>query len=190
MSTPTFEVREVTDSGPVDFGPDVSNTPTEPPKEAPKRRSRARDKAESLLGDLGKNSPARSSVRKLSDDDRARLVSMYETVASLAQPIRPTLALAIHTSKEQCVDSWMNLADKNVKVRAKILAFLEGGEWTAVLIAHLPLFMAVIPERLLVKWMTGIGSMFGNLMGVATTDESTVDDYPPNDYPNAGYQAA
>lgn len=180
--TAAFEVRESS----VDFGPDVSSTPTEPPKEAPKRRtSRARDKAESLLGDLGKNSPARSSVRKLSDDDRARLVSMYETVATLAQPIRPALALAIHGSKEQCVDAWMNLAEKNVKVRAKILAFLEGGEWTAVLIAHLPLFMAVIPERLLVKWMTGIGSMFGNLMGMSANDESTEDDYPP-----AGYQAA
>jgi hypothetical protein len=184
MTTPTFEVRESS----VDFGPDVSSTPTEPPKEAPKRTSRAKAKAESLLGDLGKNSPARSSVRKLNDDDRVRLLSMYDTIGALAQPIRPALALAIQTSKEQCVDAWMNLAEKNVKVRAKILAFLEGGEWTAVLIAHLPLFMAVIPERLLVKWMTGIGSMFGNLMGVSTADgDENENDYPP-DY--SGYQAA
>lgn len=180
MSTPTFEVRESS----VDFGPDVSSTPPEPPKAAP-RRTRAKDKAENLLGELGKNSPARSSVRKLTDDDRRRMIAMYETIGTMAQPFRPALATAIEMSKERCVDSWCNLADKNVKVRAKILAFLEGGEWTAVGMAHLPLFMAVIPERLLIKWMTGIGSMFGNLMGVSQQDsgpgEST-EDYYPNEY--------
>lgn len=176
MSTPTFEVRESV----ADFGPDVAATPAEPPKPpTAKRTSRAKEKAEDLFGSLGKNSPARSSVRRLTDDDRVRMVSLYETVGSLAQPFRPNLAAAIELSKHRCVDSWMNLAEKNVKVRGKILAFLEGGEWTAVLMAHLPLFMAVVPERLLVKWMTGIGSMFGNMMGMAEAD--TDDDYP-NDY--------
>jgi len=185
MSTPTFDVRE----SPVDFGPDFSSTPSEPPKAAPKRNSRVKDKAESLLGELGKNSPARSSVRKLTDDDRQRMLAMYDTIATMAQPFRPALATAITMSKERCVDSWCNLADKNVKVRAKILAFMEGGEWTAVFLAHLPLFMAVIPERLLIKWMTGIGSMFGNMMGMSQEDgrpEST-EDYYPNEY---GPQAA
>ena len=184
MSAPTYEVREST----VDFGPDTSNTPPEPPK--PRRTSRTKEKAESLLGDLGKNSPARGNVRALNDDDRARMVAMYSTIAALAQPIRPTLALAIESSKEQCVDAWLKLAAKNVKVRAKILAFIEGGEWMGLFMAHLPLFMAVIPEKLLVKWMTGIGSMFGNLMGVSQVDaEVDQDDYPPDSY-GYGNQAA
>lgn len=186
MTTPSFDVRESA----VDFGPDTASTPPEPPKAAPRRSSRVKEKAESLLGELGKNSPARSSVRKLSEEDRSRMVGMYETIANMARPIRPALATAIDMSKERCVDSWCNLAEKNVKVRAKILAFLEGGEWTAVFLAHLPLFMAVIPERLLVKWMTGIGSMFGNMMGVSQEDSEpggSTEDYYPNEY---GPQAA
>lgn len=171
--TAAFEVRDSAEG----FGPDVSSTPDSPPKPAaPKRSSAAKEKAQGMFAELGKNSPARSAVRKLTDDDRRRMIGVYDTIGNLARPIRPALSTAIEMSKERCVDSWCDLADKNVKVRAKILAFLEGGEWTAVLMAHLPLFMAVIPEQLLVKWMTGIGSMFGNLMGVSTVDNDEGDD--------------
>lgn len=161
FQTAGFEVRE--SPTPLDdVGPDVSRTPEEPPK--PQRKSRNKEKAENLLGQLGKNQPLRSGVRKLTDDDRAAIVAMYESIGSVSQPIRPTLSVAIELRKDACADAWMAVAEKNVKVRARLLAFLEGGEWTKLFFAHLPLFMAVIPESLLEKWLTGIGGLFGHIM--------------------------
>lgn len=171
MTTPTFSARpsDITLDG-SDFGPDYSDTPSEPPR-AP-GKSKARETAERVLNDLGKNSPTRSGVRKLTNDDRDAIAGLYRQLSGPIGIVRPQLAVAMREGADECATAWCNLAEKNVKVRQKILAVLEGGEWGKLIFAHMPLIIAVLPEDLVRNWMLKAGSLFAQQFGEQAGDES------------------
>lgn len=152
---------------PEQFGPDFTSTPDHPPADVPtpeKKSTRASRKNDEGIFGLGKNSPARSSVRQLNEDDRIKLVRIYERVAGFIRLVHPRLGNTMESQAEECADSWAALAAVNVKVRSKILAIVEGGELFDVLVAHSPLLIAVLPEEYVLRFMNQVTTAFGEFL--------------------------
>lgn len=144
-----------------DFGPELptSDTPTpEPPKVNQKTPPKSTSK---VFGNLGQNVKARGAARKLTDSDHERIVSLYKQLAGIAKLFHPRLATALDMSAVDCTDAWFRLAEKNDSVRARICAFVEGGDWGKVVLAHVPILMAVIPEQALANLMMRGMNLFG-----------------------------
>lgn len=151
-----------------EYGPDFLATPETPLDESAaeqpqttRAKNKAKDEPKGLFANLGKNSPARSNVRKLTADDHAKLAGRYLWLAGVVKYVHPRLAQAIDGNAESCAQSWCDLAENNFKVRAKLLAFLEGGEIMGVIMAHTPLLIAALPEKYVAMFMHNIMSAFG-----------------------------
>ena len=156
---PDLQVRKEN----ADFGPDPSLTTELPKPEKPAGKS--------ALGNLGLNTKPRSGIRKLTGDDREYIVNSYVMFANMARGFHPRFATALAEQSEFCADAWMELAEKNDSVRRNILAFIEGGGWGKVFVAHVPVLMAVLPEKTLERMLERSMDLFGNFMG-RVTDES------------------
>jgi hypothetical protein len=109
--------------------------PTEPPKAPRKGFS------------LGTNKRRGSGVRALTAKDRDKIVGLYVTVGFGVMMFRPPTAQVIATQAEPCADAWMELARENDGVRRALLFMIEGGAWGAVVVAHMPIVFAVLPEE-------------------------------------------
>lgn len=96
---------------------------------------------------LGENRKRGSGVRQLTKADLKQLRSYYDSMAMMAMMVRPKAAEAISECADDCVERWEELAKQNDKVRKTILATLEGGAWSAVITAHLPIILACVPEK-------------------------------------------
>lgn len=170
-----------------DFGPDFSNTAPEMPAETPepepvkvRKTTRASGKAAQddggLFGKLGKNSPARSSVRQLTEADQAALAKYYVRAGGMIRYAHPRLGNVMVECADECAESWIKLAAKNVKVRAKILAILEGGELLGVIMAHSPLLIAVLPEQFVASVMFRASDALSKLFNSSDDEHGSSDD--------------
>lgn len=108
-----------------------------------------KETATDLLEDvkLGTNKK-RGGPPQLVKADHTAIVAFYTMSAFALAPINTDAATAVADSAEKCADTWMELASKNDNVRKAIRALLEGSAWSAVIMAHLPIAMALIPEHL------------------------------------------
>lgn len=177
MTGPTvdFEVRESTR----DFGPDVSGTPDAPPK--PRRKSAAREKAEKFVGGLGLNQgPTRGPVRALKTEDIQGIAVLYQQLAMPVGMFHPKLGQAMAASAESCAVAWGALAEKNVGVRRFWLGVLEGGQWGQVILCHMPMFMAVVPEDVLQRFFMRGMDMFGQQAESTPDGGPDYREYPPD----------
>jgi hypothetical protein len=181
MAVNVLPPRESTSTPETNFGPDVSNTPKAPPKINEKNPPRS---ADSVIGKLGQNKKLRSPVRKLTrpkssygpdetdTSDYTRLADRYRQVGKIARLFHPKVGTAMIAQADECADSWLKLAENNDTVRRYILAVVEGGDWGGVFAAHIPIVMAVIPERALEQFfMKGMGLFAAN---VETDDDQFV----------------
>lgn len=173
MTAPAFTPAPSTK----DFGPDHTATKDDP--KPPKINVRNPPKP-SVLDGLGTNKKLRSPIRKLSEGDEKILHGWYLRIGKVAKVVRPTLGEAITESAEDCARTWCELADKNDKVRHFILGVVEGGEWGKVITAHLPIFMAVIPEAALNRIMLKGMGMFAAFAQAGEDNEDDVPDYITN----------
>lgn len=179
MTAPEYVVQSVDGQ---DFGPDFTATPDAPPADSAtsarttRRRATKKQKPEddSLLGKLGTNSPARSPIRQLTAEDRDIIASHYRKIARIAVYFRPQLGHALEMQSDECADGWMRWAAKNVKVRKQLLAVVEGSAVTEVMMAHLPILMAVVPEKFVEQFLL---KGFGNLFQAAAMPNDDSDDY-------------
>lgn len=96
---------------------------------------------------LGENRKRASGVRQLTQADLKQLRAYYDSMAMMTMMVRPAAAKAISECADECVQRWEDLAKQNDKVRKTILATLEGGAWSAVFAAHLPIILACVPEK-------------------------------------------
>lgn len=100
---------------------------------------------------LGANKATRSPVRKLTAADREKIEGVYAGVALLFAAPTPLYnedaATALAAQAQPCADAWFNLAENNDTVRRIILMGVEGGAWGAVVVAHIPILMAFMPEH-------------------------------------------
>lgn len=151
-----------------DFGPDFNATKDDP--QPPKINQRNPPKP-SPLSNLGQNKKLRSPIRKLSEEDEQTLANWYRRIGKVAKVIKPQLGIAVIEQADDCAHSWCELAANNDKVRRGILAIVEGGDWTKLIAAHVPILIAVVPEatveRIMLRGM-GLFSAF-----VQSDDEPT-----------------
>lgn len=144
VEPPVFTAKETPD----DFGPDATQTPKRPPRATESVRRGGKDKKPATPG----------TARQLTGKDADRIAAVYATLGKFADPFHARLAGALVTNADDCAAAWVQLANSNVGVRRMILRLTEGGDWGNVVWAHLPLFMAAIPENTLEKLlMRGMG---------------------------------
>lgn len=138
------------------FGPDFTTTAQDPQPPKASQDNPPRKAKDTRRGfSLGDNKKARSGVRKLTEDDKPKLAGWYRAIAKGAKFFRPQLAMAINAPGQidLCVDAWFELAEENDKVRRAICGMIEGGGWGKVLLAHLPFFIAVLPEAFVQQFL-------------------------------------
>lgn len=94
---------------------------------------------------LGKNKKPRSGVRALNKQDLDRLGNWYTGLALMLAPLNKNASMALAENTDPCVDAWAELAAQNDRVRAFLLGVLEGGAWSKLIGAHMPILYAAIP---------------------------------------------
>lgn len=120
---------------------DVKDTPPE------LGNAKGSPKVSNVFGKLGVNRKStRSGVRKLVKADIETLARTYTIVGMGLSPVLPKVGNAFVIQAEACAQSWADVADQNDNVRRAILWLIEGGAWSAVLMAHLPILIAAVPE--------------------------------------------
>lgn len=162
-----------------DFGPDFTRTPEKDDAPEPPKTARAAKKADSGVGRIGLNKKARSAVPKLTREapdgqlsDLDKLTRRYIALGKLAQNFHPKFSAAMDENAEDCANAWFDLAEQNDTVRRWIHGFLEGGAWSAVIAAHTPIFLAVIPEAVLMRFFFRVMSIFtGDRQESEATDD-------------------
>lgn len=125
------------------FGPDYEKA------EEPKTTRQKRKLNDTSLGKLGQNKKARSGIRKLTDDDKEKIESLYIMMSMGLMPFRPDVAQALANIAEPAAQAWFDLANENDAVRRTILMLIEGGAWGKLFAAHTPLFIALVPREIL-----------------------------------------
>jgi hypothetical protein len=174
--------------GPPDFGPDFTKTTESDTKPTPPKqnvRNPPKPAATAFPGKLGTNKKLRSPVRRLTRtapsneefSDLERLANQYIRLGRAAQMFHPKFAAAMVEQAEDCALAWFELAENNDTVRRYILAMIEGGAWGKVITAHIPVFMAVIPEATLNR-------LFLKGMGLFARNAEQFDDDEPNYAPS------
>lgn len=164
-----------------EFGPDFTVTPEKDQPATPPKVNQKNPPKPSVFSTLGQNKKLRSPVRKLTIErrnedelsDLERLEGWYHAIASAAELVHPKFSDAMHRQASGCAIAWFGLAENNDKVRRWILAMIEGGDWGKVFSAHLPIFMAVIPEATLNRLLLRGAELF---VKRAQEDDSEQDD--------------
>lgn len=167
MSTDFPSPTEAPDQAPPNLGivseevPNPWFTGAEPPPETPQDEQKRRPR-------LGENRASRGGPRQLTKKDLNDLLGLYMGVGATVRIFKPKAGEVIATQAESCVEAWEALAKQNDSVRRALLALLEGGAWSLVISAHLPIILSMVPERV----MESMPLLFGE---PEQTDE---EDYP------------
>lgn len=74
------------------------------------------------------------------------LEQLYATMGSTIYVFNPKIGATIVENSTRCAESLDELARTNPAVRKALMAMLETGAWSGVIIAHMPIAMAVATE--------------------------------------------
>lgn len=133
-----------------EYGPDPARDIPEPPIDAAEEVKKARRRnGKSPFNNLGNNKKRASGVRQLTKQDREKIEQLYVTGAMVSMPFKPDIAKALANAAEDCAEAWFELSKENDGVRRTILMLIEGGAWGKVFAAHLPIFLAAIPNGIM-----------------------------------------
>lgn len=82
---------------------------------------------------------------KINDENviRESLASLYTTIGLGVSLVDMPCGTAIVESGEACTDAWLELARSNDAVRKALLSLTQASGWSAVLVAHAPIMLAV-----------------------------------------------
>lgn len=117
--------------------PDFTATAGEStPEDKPKKGARPK---------LGQGRQRGSGVRQLNKADLDQLRALYATAGVALMPFNAGAAVALTSGADECVDTWDELAKQNDSVRRALLAMIEGGAWSRVFMAHVPIVLAFLP---------------------------------------------
>lgn len=119
----------------------------EPPEVIPDPAAARREpRASKAVKGLGTNKQ-RGGPRAILKRDEEALTRYYILLGMGISPMRPQLGAALAAQAEECAKAWCDVAKENDSVRRVILWLVEGGAWGALLLAHLPIAIAAIPEQ-------------------------------------------
>lgn len=102
---------------------------------------------------------------------REGVLGVYTAAQMGAQLLDPEAAAIIGATKEDCADAWIELAEKDVKVKNMLTKLTTGAGWGGVVMAHMTLVIPILAKR---GWVPG-GALFGgqlmnSMSGVAGAD--------------------
>lgn len=97
---------------------------------------------------LGQGRQRGSGVRQLNKADLDQLRAMYATAGIALMPFNAGAAISLTENADECVDAWDELAKQNDSVRRALLAMIEGGAWSRVFMAHVPIILSFIPGHI------------------------------------------
>lgn len=99
------------------------------------------------------------------------VMQVYTGAQMAAMLVDPDAAEAIRVTKDDCVDAWIDLAQKDVKVKNMLTKMTTGAGWGGVVMAHMTLVIPILAKR---GWIPG-GALFGGAM-MNRMSETAVDD--------------
>lgn len=162
-----------------DVAPDAGETTPN----ADNAKSVPRSGKRGMLGKLGDNKKTRGGPRRLVKGDVERLAGIYMLVGMGLAPVRPNIAQAFVQQAEACADAWATWAEQNDTIRRVILWLIEGGAAGAVLMAHLPIALTMIPEDRVPPMMAALFTPQGenpNGQGEETPDQAAFVEWQAN----------
>lgn len=106
----------------------------------------------------------------------AGMTKLYRRAGKIIKAMDRDIGIAVIESAEDCGEAWDDLARTNPRVRAFLMKLISGGAWGAVLMAHLPILLAIIMKDGIRKHIP-----FMKLIEAATSEdekgESSVADF-------------
>lgn len=182
MSVPDFNEPQIAEPGKVGAifaGPDAVIPDHSKSRKMPPGVQKA-------MGKLGNNKKARGGPRALKEDDIQKIEDYYYLLGVTMMPFKPAVTNAINepvgdTSESgdssvgsnrahMCALAWYELANQNDSVRRVLLMFIEGGAWSAVFMANLPILMAALPDDALSR-------IFARIMPAPHIPDSVPEDW-------------
>lgn len=119
--------------------------------------TKSQDNKDNFWNKLGWNPPKettrkqtnipRTKPRRLTKSDQEKLAGLYGALGFGLMPFKPDVAQAVMESADTCAEAWIEVAEKNDNVRRILVGMIEGGSWGKLLLAHLPIIVAAMPEN-------------------------------------------
>lgn len=97
---------------------------------------------------------------------RTGMTKLYKRTGRIVKSMDADIGIAIVESAEECGEAWEDLAKANPRVRALLMKLLRGSGWSAIFMAHMPIFMAVMMKERIRKHIPIL-----NVMEFITEDE-------------------
>lgn len=94
------------------------------------------------------------------------MTKLYSRTGKIIKAMDRDIGIALIESAEDCGEAWDELARTNPRVRAFLLKLITGGAWGAVIMAHLPILMAIVMKDGIRKHIP-----FMKLLEAATSDD-------------------
>ena len=90
--------------------------------------------------------PLPPGPKKRAGSLQKQLEGMYASIGSMTYMFNPVIGATIVQNASQCAESMDELARTNPKVRKALTNMLATGAWSGVVVAHMPILMAVAHE--------------------------------------------
>lgn len=124
---------------------DLSSLPIDA---VPDHKASASDKSEptprkSVWGSKAKSSQTRSAPPKLTAGVKTQLKDLYSGLGALIEPFDEVAGRTIINQADQCAESVYTLAQQNDSVRRFLLYLTQSSAVGAVVLAHLPIVIAL-----------------------------------------------
>lgn len=120
---------------------------------------------ESAEGPPRKRTPANASLRE-------GVLALYTSAEMIFYMFDQESASIISQAKDKCADSWIDLAEKDKKVKEILTKLTTGSAWGGVAFAHVPLVLPLLAKR---GWFPG-GALFGGHLMNAMHDAGSEDE--------------
>lgn len=72
------------------------------------------------------------------------MTKLYKRTGKIIKALDRDIGIAVIENAEDCGEAWDDLARTNPRVRALLMKLISGGAWGAVLMAHLPILLAIV----------------------------------------------
>lgn len=140
-------------------------------QDAPSRPSRSRRRASSADSDTAVGVDGEEPLKLTPAMKRLRegVMQVYTSAQMGVFLVDRDTSELIARTKGDCVDAWMDLAQRDIKVKNMLIKLTSGAGWGGVVMAHMALVIPVLSKR---GWIPG-GALFGaGLMNSSLEDEA------------------
>lgn len=74
----------------------------------------------------------------------AGMTRLYKRTGKIIKAMDKPIGIAVIESAEDCGEAWDELARTNPRVRRALMKLISGGAWGALIMAHAPIFLAIL----------------------------------------------